>query len=166
MEIAPYPKDPRYGVTRDGRVFRIVQARFGRPVPYQLSPVEGENGYLYVGNGNGSGHGLKMCTVHRMVAETYIPNPLGLPEVAHENGVRNDDREVNLRWDTRVGNFADRVRHGTAWLGSKHKQAKLVEDQVLAIRQSKATGAAIAAQYGISLSHARRLKRGEGWSHV
>lgn len=165
MEITPYPANPNYGVTRDGRVFRIVRARFGRAVPYELTPVKGPNGYLYVGSGNKLG-GLRITTLHRMVAETFVPNPHGLPEVAHENGVRDDPRAENLRWDTRVGNAADRVRHGTAWQGSKHKQAKLVENDVLSIRASSATAVAIADRYGMSVSHMRRLKRGEGWAHV
>lgn len=164
MEIRPYPSDPRYGVTRDGRVFRIVQARFGRAVPYELTPVKGVNGYLYIGNG--SGHGLKMGTLHRMVAETFIPNPDNLPEVAHENGVRDDARADNLRWDTRVGNFADRVRHGTAWQGSKHRQAKLVEADVLAIRASRQPADTLAHRYGITARYAESLRRGKGWAHV
>ncbi len=38
--------------------------------------------------------------VHRLVAAAFIPNPLTLPEVNHENGIRNDNRASNLTWVT------------------------------------------------------------------
>ena len=38
--------------------------------------------------------------VHRLVAETYIPNPDKKPTVDHINRVRDDNRVANLRWAT------------------------------------------------------------------
>lgn len=35
--------------------------------------------------------------VHRMVAEAFIPNPYGLPEIDHINGDKADNRASNLR---------------------------------------------------------------------
>lgn len=40
----------------------------------------------------------KQLTVHRMVALAYIPNEYRLPCVDHINGIRTDNRVVNLRW--------------------------------------------------------------------
>ena len=45
--------------------------------------------------------------VHRLVATVFVPNPEGLPEVNHINGVKSDCRAVNLEWATRLAN----VRH-------------------------------------------------------
>ena len=45
---------------------------------------------------------------HRIIAEMFIPNPENLPEVDHCNGIRNDNRLINLRWSSYSTNNRNR----------------------------------------------------------
>lgn len=162
--MRPFPRNPNYGVTEDGRVFRIVAARFGKPVPHELTQTVGKKGYLYVGNG--SGRGLMTIAVHRAVAETYIPNPSNLPEVAHQNGVKTHNVVSNLRWSTYADNQADRLLHGTHNRGSRQTNHKLDEAVVAQLRSGRAEPAAVASRYGAGVKHVREAARGKDWPHV
>lgn len=62
-----------------------------------LTPNVGvKNGYVYVTLRKDK------RLLHRIVAETFIPNPFNKPEVDHINGIRTDNNVCNLRWVTRT----------------------------------------------------------------
>lgn len=60
-----------------------------------------------------SANGLKRgVPIHRAVLEAFVgPRPDGM-EGCHFNDDKNDNRLVNLRWDTHSANMKDRVRNG------------------------------------------------------
>ena len=46
----------------------------------------------------------KIYKVHRLVTETYIPNPDNLPEVNHKDEVKSNNNVANLEWSTHAYN--------------------------------------------------------------
>lgn len=65
-------------------------------------------GYVYVW------FGLKRKQLHRVLAETYIPNPLNLPQVGHLNSDRGDYRLENLEWCDQTRNEEVKIKSGRA----------------------------------------------------
>lgn len=90
--------DNKVIITSDGRVFRRY------PVCSKY-PKKGFTGFREVKPGLGSGYlqvGLgrirNTALVHRLVAEAFIPNSLGLRDVDHIDGDRTNNNLTNLRW--------------------------------------------------------------------
>lgn len=78
---------------------------------------------------------VKRQYIHTLVALTFIgERPDGL-DVCHNNGNNQDNRAINLRYDTKGQNQIDIYRQG-----GKHGLGKLNLDQVLEIRQLYSTG--------------------------
>lgn len=50
--------------------------------------------------------------IHRLVAQAYIPNPLGLPEVNHKDSDRTNNHVSNLEWVSSSGNSIHAVQAG------------------------------------------------------
>ena len=104
-DIAGY--EGLYQVSNLGRVKSLRKVdRFGRCYPEKLkSQVDNGKGYCVV-NLKRDGK-QSMRTVHRLVAEQFIPNPTELREVNHRDGDKSNNHVSNLEWCT----HSDNIRH-------------------------------------------------------
>ncbi len=91
-----------YAVSRDGRVWTYRSKRYIKLGRFRYQKV-----VLYK-----NGKGVFKST-HRLVAEAFIPNPKGLPEVNHKNGNGSDNRVENLEWIS----HRDNIQHSVDVLG-------------------------------------------------
>lgn len=57
--------------------------------------------------------------IHRLLAQHFIPNPLGLPQVNHKDGDRGNFKLDNLEWCTAAAN----IQHAYSTLGKKNWNA-------------------------------------------
>lgn len=165
----------RYAITRDGRVWshpkgwidksgkrvrhhngRWLKLRVGN-VGYRLTVVDGRS-----------------RTVHRLLGMTYIPNPLGKPQINHKNGIKTDNRLSNLEWCTNKENAIHAIRTGlhSVWgtcRGEMINTAKLTEDKVREIRRLRALGEPVVAlgkKFGIRHTTISQIANRRSWKHV
>lgn len=102
---------PDYAVNMDGIVFSNKRGK------YRKLRTSDNRGYQRVFTYENSVR--SMLSVHRVVAQTFIPNPEGKPQVNHKNGIRNDNRVENLEWAT----ASENVRHSMDVLGRQMKRS-------------------------------------------
>ena len=101
-----------YAITRDGKVWSYKRKKFLKP--------ELVRGYYYVNlckNGK-----KKRFRIHRLVAEAYIPNPEGLPQVNHKDENPQNNCASNLEWCDAKYN----ANYGTRTERSNKKRSKPV----------------------------------------
>ena len=109
-----------YQVSSLGRVKslpRSIMYKDGREYVYPskvLKNLKISTGYrsvtLYGANGK------KQYYVHRLVAETFIPNPQNLGDVNHKDGCKTNNILFNLEWCNRSDNQKHAYKNGLNWV--------------------------------------------------
>lgn len=144
-------RNPYYSINEQGQV---RNDRTGRIQKHQLS----RDGYYTVCLGYG-----KTSTVHRLLAEAFLPEPQdGQTEVAHNDGCRTNIDLSNLRWASRQENQLDRLAHGTHSRGERSYCAAFSNDDARKIRQrllaEKISNVALAKEFGVSHETIRNIR--------
>jgi hypothetical protein len=107
----------------------------------------------------------KEKSVHRLVAQEYLPNPENKPQVNHKNGIKCDNRVCNLEWVTASENKIHSLKLGLSKSGENHHKSKLTKEQALLIREDKRPNKEIVREYNMSLSNICRIKKGILWNY-
>lgn len=96
-------RNPSYRVDENGRIFSVRKNRL-------LTPMRTEQGYLRI-QLYMSGK-CEYVAVHRLVAETFLPNPNNLPIVNHKDGNKSNNHVSNLEWATQSYNVRHAIQSG------------------------------------------------------
>jgi len=111
----------------------------------------------------------KRRSVHRAVAQAFLPNPENKETINHKNGIKTDNSVENLEWAT----WTENNRHAIATGLNKNKGengsgAKLKTENVLFIRESKGslTRYVLAEMFAISVSTIENIWYRKTWKHI
>ena len=96
-QIKPIYGFKHYAVTEDGKIWSFKSKVF-------LNNQISNRGYNQISILD-LNNKLRTKTIHRLVAETFIPNPENKPEADHINGIKTDNRVENLEWVTHKENI-------------------------------------------------------------
>lgn len=157
-----YHRWTRHGSPYGGRVAEGSPMRWLREIALN-SATDDCLKWPFADAGNGYGRvwtGVRSAYAHRVVCEQVNgPAPDG-HDASHAcgNGHRGCVNPRHLSWKTRQANFADKVTHGTDNRGGKHPNAKLTDNDVIAIKKLPGSAKHLADLYGVTSGTIRDIK--------
>lgn len=149
-----------------------------------MKPALDGSGYLrtMLKSDDGKFHTIK---VHRIVAKTFIDNPINKETVNHINLIKSDNRVSNLEWMTRSENFQHAIDNGAVGfrfedgvpqhsncvrIGELCGTSKLKEYQVLEIRAKFKpriyTRQMLAEEYKVKSCTIKDIVLRRSWRHI
>lgn len=146
-----------YGVDEYGNVYSLP--RQYKPRLQKLKPRPNNKGYLQVQIYNE--FGVYKALIHKLVAETFIPNPENKPEVNHKDGNKCNNNVDNLEWVTHKENVQHSIKLGTAYQnlgGEINPRCKKVCQYDLDGNLIKVWPSTRAPEYELGFSHQNIIK--------
>lgn len=169
-----------YEADQQGRIFSVERWVIGPRGVKQFVPARERKlsrhgtGYLTVRLAKDGV--VKTHRVHRLVAKTFIPNPMNLPEINHRDGdkhhnaVLQQDGSPQLEWCDGIQNMEHAVANALTAKGERNSGAKLSNAEIEVLLDRCLAGelvSAVAKERGVNrntLTRAfYRTSRADAW---
>ena len=118
----------------------------------------------------------KQYKTHRLVALNFIENTLNKETVNHINGIKTDNRVINLEWATRSENMQHAVDTGLKkkvyMKGEKNGSSKLKIEDILYIRNNYKprdndfNRKKLSEKFGVSINCIAIIISKKRWKHI
>lgn len=102
-------RDINYIVSSDGKIYSANNCGATK-YHKEISQRPNADGYMQIKVGKTGDR--RTYSVHRMVAEAFVPNPNNFPEVNHKDNNRSNNNADNLEWCTHAYNVQYAINSG------------------------------------------------------
>lgn len=103
--------------------------------------------------------------VSRLVLMAFDREPKAGELACHNDSNPTNNCIENLRWDTQVGNMADRIDRGFYKRGEDHHAATVPVELVDRLQAGLISPSEAAKEYGYRYAHLWRIAKGQCWKH-
>ena len=158
--IWKFYKDTDYRISDIGQVLNTRKN-------VEVTPFPNKDGYLLV-NLWDKGRNI-IISVHRLVAETFIENPLSKREVNHIDGIKTNNTAINLEWNSSSENKQHGIRTGLYKTGELAYQTLLKESDVIEILshlKSGSTNNELALKYHVNDGTISEIRLNRSWKSI
>jgi len=145
-----------YMVSEDGQIYSLKTNKI-------LKQSKNRTGYFKLNLWNS-----RQITVfpHRLVGKAFIDNPNNYPQINHLDGVKTNNKVSNLEWCTHKMNLQHAAAIGLIRRGEENGQSKLLEKDIINIRNSEKTATELAKQYNVHRRTIGFVLKRETWNHI
>jgi hypothetical protein len=112
---------------------------------------------------------MKHTTVHRVVAETFIPNPENYKTVNHKDGNKLNNHVDNLEWCSSQQNTKHATENGLMAKGEQIGNSNYTEKQIRQVCEMIVDGYKnndIAKATGVTRNVVQTVRSGQTWKHI
>jgi hypothetical protein len=159
--VVPHTEN-KYEISSFGNFRKLIKVctHLGWVRTYKPVKLYKQNGYYMVFFTNIGA--LNRFQIHRLVANQFVPNPNNYNVVNHINGIKTDNRAINLEWVTQLQNICHAKSMGLL-------DKRISKKMVLEIRKRFNNGESVnllAAEYGIKNIQVYDIGTGKFKAHI